>query len=117
MLCYRATRQKAVDLFCVEAQLLENFFIVFAKFRGSFCRHLSYAVDLNWTADRRRQLAAGAFKRNDDIIRAKLRIVDHFLWVPHCAERDVDVIEDFVEDSRQLRHVRHQVRWGEPWIS
>src|SRR6185369_8561836 len=103
-------------------------FIVLAKFRSAFCSYLVDAMYLNRTADRRRQLLAGSFKRNDDVIRSQLWIVDDFLRVAHSTERHVDAIEDlvpmrhrlrakhFIENGRQLRHVRHQVPWSEPWI-
>src|SRR5258705_13045077 len=128
MRCYHATLDEAVDLFRVEAQLLENLFIMLAKFRPAFCGYLVDAVNLNRAADRRGQLAARAFEWNDDVIRSQLWIVDHLFRPTHGAERGVDAIEDFVpmrnrlrseyfvEDCCQLRHVRHQVLWGEPWI-
>src|SRR5882762_2838792 len=103
MPCYHATLEEAVDLFRVEAQLLENLFIVFAKFRGSFCSFLVNAVHLNRTADRRCELAAGAFKRNDDLIRSKLWVVDYLFGAAHCAERCVDTVEDLVPMRHRLR--------------
>jgi len=92
-------------------------------------RHLRNALHLNRTADRRSQLATSSFERNDNVIRAELRVVDHFLWPSHDAERDVNAIEDFVpmrhrlraeqfiQNCRQLRHVLNQLgRIGESRI-
>ena len=100
-----------------------------SKFGSAPGRHFRDAMHINWTADRRGQLAAGAFERNDDIVRAQLRIIDHLFRPAHCAERHVDSIEDrvpvrhrlraedFVENGRELRHVRDQLRRiGEPRI-
>ena len=69
--CFRhgAARVQAVDLGRAESELRENFFIVFSKCRRALCRHFGDAMHLNGTADRRGQLAACAFERNDDVIR------------------------------------------------
>src|ERR1700722_2127586 len=79
-------------------------------------------MHLKWAADGGRQLAAGAFERNDDVIRPELGIVDHLLWPTHWSERHVDAVEhlvpmrnrlgteSLVEDRRELRHIRHQLR-------
>src|SRR3954447_15752931 len=89
-----AARAQAVDVAGAEAQLLENRLIVLSKRGRAPCRHFGDAMHLNRTADRRGQLAAGAFERNDDVIRAQLWIVDHLLRLAHDAEGDVDAIED-----------------------
>src|SRR5690242_14960587 len=102
MRCYHATREEAVDLFRVKTQLLKNLFIMLAKFRSPFCSYLVDAVHLNRTADCRRQLLAGSFKRNDDVIRTQLWIVDDFLRIAHSSERDVDAIEDLVPMRHRL---------------
>src|SRR6185312_672049 len=94
------TRAQGIDFAGGEAQLLEHLLTVLTKSRCASCRCFGDAMHLNRAADRRRQLAAGAFERNDDVIGAQLRIVDHLLWLAHDAEGDVDTIEDLVP----LRH-------------
>src|SRR5215813_4175878 len=109
--------------------VMEDLFGVFAEVGRAPCRHLGDAMHLNRAADRRGQLAAGAFERNHDVICRQLGIVDHLLWPAHGAERDVHVAENlipmlhrlrgenFIEDGRELWHVRHQLcRIGEPRI-
>src|SRR6185312_12333955 len=117
-----ATRAQLIDFSCVEAQLLEHLLTVLTKSRRAPCRHFGDAMHLNRAADRRRQLAAGAFERHDDVIGAQLRIVDYLLRLTHEAEGDVDAIEDLipmrhrlraeelVENRRQLGHVRYELR-------
>ncbi len=86
-------------------------------------------MHLDRAADRRGQLAPGAFERNYDVIRPKLRIVDHLLRPAYGPERDVDAIEDLVpmrhrlrpedlvEDRGELGHIGHQLRrLGEPRV-
>src|SRR6266567_179515 len=109
-------RAQSIDLGRIESQLLENLRVVLTDVGGSHCRHLDDAMHLDRAADRGRQLAAGAFERNDDVVRAQLRIFDHLLRRAHGAESDVDTAEDlvpvrhrlcaehFVEDACQLRH-------------
>src|ERR1700693_3582306 len=73
--CLRSgtARAQAVDLARVEAKLFENLFVVLSKCWSASRRHFRHAMHLNWTADRRGQLATGAFERNDDVVRAQLR--------------------------------------------
>jgi hypothetical protein len=59
-----AARAKAVYFLRVEPQFLENLFVMFSKFRGSFCRYFSDAVHLNRTIDRAFQVPASAVSRN-----------------------------------------------------
>src|SRR6267154_812985 len=124
LLCFRngSARTQIIDFGCAESELPENLVVVFANLRGALRGHLGDAMYLKRATDRRRQLAAGAFERNDDVIRQELGIVDHLLWSTHSAERHVDAIErlvpmchrlateDFVEDRRELRHIRCQFR-------
>ena len=113
-----AARVQAVDFGRAEPELLEN--LVDCVHRGpgrASQAPLAIAMHLNGTADRRGQLAACSFERNDDVIRPQLRIVDDFLRPTHGAERDMNAIEDFVpvrhrlraedfvENGGQLRHV------------
>src|SRR5262249_3230929 len=119
-------RAQTIDILRAEPELRENLLVVLSQLRGASCRHLADAMHLNRAADRRGQLAAGAFERNDDVIRTQLRIVDDLLRPAHGAEGDVDAVEDLVpmshrlraedviENGRQLGHVLHQLgRIGE----
>src|SRR5258706_5221773 len=78
-----AAPDQAGDLTWIEAQFLEHFLIVLAEIGGSLCRHLVDAVDLNGTADGLGQLAARAFKRNDDAVLAQLRVLGDLGRIPH----------------------------------
>src|SRR3954462_12730214 len=98
-----AARAQAVDLAGAEAQLLENRLIVLSKRGRAPCRHFGDAMHLNRTADRRRQLAAGALERNDNVIRLQLRIVYPLLRPAHHAESDVEAFEDLVPMRHRLR--------------
>src|SRR3984885_5724237 len=124
-----AARAQAVDFSDAEPELLENLVVVFSKRRSALRSNFRHAVHLNGAADRRGQFAACAFKRNDDLIRSQLRIVDNFLWPADDAEGDVNAIEgvipmrhrlraeDFVENRGQLGHVLRQLgRIGESRI-
>ena len=118
----RAARAEALDLLRVETELLEDLVVVLSEIRTPFCRYFGDALYLDGTADRGGHLAAGAFDRNDDLVRSQLRIVDHFLRPAHGAERDMDGAEnlgpmrhrlraeDLVENGGQLGHVRPQLR-------
>src|SRR6266496_4347343 len=77
--CFRngTARAQTVDFGCVESQFLENLVVVLSDVRGALCRYLGDTMHLNRTADRRCQLAAGAFERDEDVIRSQLWIVDH----------------------------------------
>jgi hypothetical protein len=48
-------------------------------------------------------VVASAIQRNDDVIRAQLRIVDHLFRPAHSAERDVDATENVVPMRHRLR--------------
>ena len=71
--CFRngAARAEAVDFARTETNLSQDLLIVLAEFRGAPGRRLRHAVHLDGAADRRGQLAAGAFERNDDVVRAQ----------------------------------------------
>src|SRR6266849_7354959 len=115
-------RTQAVDFGRAESELPQNLVVVFSNLRGALRGHLGDAMHLKRAADRRRQLAAGTIERNDDVIRPELGIVDHLLRPAHRSERHVDAIEDLVpmrhrlaaedlvEDRRELRHIRRQLR-------
>src|SRR6516164_1474450 len=120
---------QALDPLRVKSQLSEDLVGVLAEVGSAPRRHLGDAVHLNGAADGRGQLAAGTFERNHDVVYPQLRIVDDFLWPAHGAEGDVHAVEnlvpmrhrlcseDFVEDGRELWHVRcHLCRIGEPRI-
>src|SRR5260221_14687131 len=116
-----AAGAQAGDFSGAETEIFENLFVVLAEIRRAFRRHFADTMHLNRTADRGGQLAARAFKRNHDVIQPQLRIADDLLWTANRAERDVDAIkdlvpighrlsaEDFVENGRELGHVRHQL--------
>src|SRR3984885_2017567 len=89
-------RVQCVDFTRAEPKLLEDLLVVFSQRRGSPRRHLGDAMHLNWTADRRAQLAACAVKGNDNIVQSQLWVLDDFPWSSHGAERDVDTAENLV---------------------
>src|ERR1700747_3580053 len=70
---------QTADFGCAESELLQNLLVVFANLWGARVGHLGEAMQLDRTADRRCQLAAGALKRNDDVVRSQLGIIDHLL--------------------------------------
>src|SRR5271169_4615165 len=123
-LCFRnrTTRTQTIDFGRVESELPENFLVVFSNLRGALRGHFGDAMDLKGTADGGRQLAAGTIERNDDVVSLELGIVDHLFWRTHCSERYVSAVEhlvpmfhrlgeeDLVEDRRELRHIRHELR-------
>src|SRR6266849_8357309 len=123
-LCFRngTARTQTIDFGRAESQLPENLLVVFSNLRGSLRGHLGDAMHLKRAADCGRQLAAGTIERNDDVVRLELGIFDHLLWPTHRSERHVSAIEHLVpmrhrlgteylvEDRRELRHVRHQLR-------
>src|SRR5882724_864986 len=123
-LCLRngAVRPQTIDFGRAKSELPENFLVVLSNLRGALRGHLGDAVDLKRAGDGGRQLAAGTIERNDDVVRLKLRILDHLLRPTHRSERHVNAIEhlvpmrhrlgrkDLVEDRRELRHIRHQLR-------
>src|SRR6266850_684951 len=112
-----AARAQAVDFGRVEPQLPEHLVVVLADVRGAPRRHLGNPMHLDRATDRRGELAAGAFERNDDLVQPQLRVVDYLLWSAHGAEGDVDAVEylvpmrhrlcteDLVENGGKLRHV------------
>src|SRR5712671_3133028 len=120
---------QTIDFGRAKSELPENLLVVFSNLRGALRGHLGDAMDLKRAGDGGRQLAAGTIERNDDVVRLELGILDHLLRPTHRSERHVNAIEhlvpmchrlgteDFVEDRRQLRHIRHQLRRiGEPRI-
>src|SRR5216684_373758 len=123
-LCFRngTARTQTIDFGRAKSELPENLLVVFSNLRGALRGHLGNAMHLKRAADRRRQLAAGTVERNDDVIRPELGIVDHLLRPTHRSERHVNAIEHLVpmrhrlgteglvENRRELRHIRHQLR-------
>src|SRR4029077_12642680 len=114
---------QTVDFGGAKSELLENLLVVFSKLWGALRGYLGDAMHLHRTADRRCQLAAGAFERNDNVIRSQLGIIDHFLRPAHCSKRHMNAVEhfvpmrhrlgaeDLVQDCRELRHIRRQLSW------
>src|SRR5882757_11562339 len=103
-LCLRngAARPQTIDLARAESKLPENFLVVLSNLWGPLRGHLGDAMHLKRAADRRRQLAAGAFERNDDVVRPELGIVDHLLRPAHRSERHVSAIEHLVPMRHRL---------------
>src|SRR6266700_8109979 len=97
-LCFRngTTLMQTIDFGRTESELPKNLVVVFSDLRGALGGLLGDAMHLKRAADRRRQLAAGAFERNDDVIRPELGIVDHLLRPAHRSERHVSAIEHLV---------------------
>src|ERR1700730_7446689 len=123
-LCFRngTAFMQNIDFGRAKSELPENFLVVFSNLRGALRGHFGDAVHLKRAADCGRQLAAGTIERNDDVIRLELRVVDHLLRPAHRSERHVNAVEhlvpmrhrlgaeDLVEDLRELRHIRRQLR-------
>jgi hypothetical protein len=61
---------EAGDFVGVETEFVEHFFIVFAKSGTMLRRRFGNPMYLKRTADRRRYGVAGAFDRNDDVVRS-----------------------------------------------
>jgi len=78
-----ATGVQLLDFAGTEAELSKNFLVVLSDIRRSFGRHLGDATNLDRTADRRCQLAAGTFEWDDDLVGLQLRIVDDLLRSTH----------------------------------
>src|SRR5258705_4323456 len=130
-LCFRngTAGTQTIDFSRAKSQLPETLVVVFSNIRGALRGHLGDAMHLERAADCGRQLAAGTIERNDDVVRLELGIVDHLFWPTHCSERHVSAVEhlvpmchrlgreELVEDRRELRHIRHQLRpIGEPRV-
>src|ERR1700720_3682295 len=103
-LCLRngAARTQTIDLGRAKSNLPENLFVVFPNLRSTLRGYLGDAMHLKWAADGGRQLAAGAFERNDDVIRPELGIVDPLLWPTGWSERHVDAVEHLVPMRNRL---------------
>src|SRR4051812_38444193 len=78
-----SARTEAFDLLRVEAELLEDFFVVFADLGRSLRRHLCDTVNLQGTADGGLQRSTSAFERYDNVIDPELRIVDDLAGRAH----------------------------------
>src|SRR5262249_49803316 len=91
---HRAAGAQVLDAIGVKSQVAHDPFGVRAEVGSTPGRYLGDTVQLNRTADRRSQLAAGAFERNDDFVGPQLRIFDHLLRPAHGAERDVNAAEN-----------------------
>src|SRR6266849_6247468 len=98
-----AASTKTVDIASRETKFFQHLVVMLADSRRAPGRYLSNTVYLNRTADGRGQLLAGSFKRNDDVIRSQLRIINDFLRLTHGAERDLSAAEDFVPMRHWLR--------------
>src|SRR6516164_1252816 len=65
---------QGVDVLPVKSPLAEDLVVVLAKAGPAPGRDLGNTVHLNRAADRRAELAASAFERNDDVVRRELGI-------------------------------------------
>src|SRR5579862_2597446 len=92
-----------IDVACTESELIQDFLGVLANAGRAPSRLLGHAMDLDRTADRRGQFLAGAFERNDDVVRPQLRIVDDIQWIPHGTECHVDFAEHLIPMRHRLR--------------
>src|SRR4029077_20606377 len=97
-----AALAQAVDFARAKAQLLENRLVVLSKCWGTLGRDFRNAMHIDGAANRRGELAAGSFERNDDVVRAQLGVVDNFLRSAHGAERDMNAIEDLAPMRHRL---------------
>src|SRR3984893_18487435 len=97
-----AARTQTIDFGRAKSELQEHFLVVFSNLWGTLRGHLGDAMHLKRAADRGRQLAAGTFERNDDVIRPELGIVDHLLRPTHRSERHVDAVEHLVPMRHRL---------------
>ena len=103
---------QTIDFGRAKSELLENLIVVFSNLWSALRGYLGDAKHLKRAADGGRQLATGAVERNDDVIRPKLGIVDHFLRPTHCSERHVDTVEHLVPMVHRAR--RRRPRRGLP---
>src|ERR1700741_4987336 len=74
---------QAVNCVRIEPKIFENFVVMLTKFWSAPCRYFGHAMYLNWTADRRSQLAASAFERDHYVVGLQLRIFDDLLRTTH----------------------------------
>src|SRR3954462_2912842 len=111
-----SARLQRIDFGCAKSELPENLLVVFSNLWSALRRLLDDSMHLKRAADCGRQPAAGTIKRNDDVVRLELGIVDHLLRPPNRSERHLDTVkhlvpmrhrlgtEDLVKDRRELRH-------------
>src|SRR6266436_8841563 len=99
---YGAAGMKLFDLASVEPELPENVVIVLAEVGRTACGFLCNAVHLHGAADRRGQLASRALERNDDVVRAQLRVIDDLGGFQNRSVRDVRFVEDFAPVLHRL---------------
>src|SRR4029077_18403960 len=93
---------QAIHRLRVEAELLEDLFVMFAELRGTRGRDFGHVVHLNRTADRGAQVAARALEGNHDVVRPELRILDDVTRRLDDAERDVRLVEDLLPVRHRL---------------
>jgi hypothetical protein len=70
--CFRngAAFVQSVDFAPAKAQFLEDCLVVLSKYRRTLGRDFRNAMNIDGAANRRGELAAGPFQRNDDVVRA-----------------------------------------------
>src|SRR5439155_24601219 len=91
-----ALRAQAIDLISSETELFENFVIVLTKFWGTARRHLRSAMHGERAAHGELQMFAGAFERDDHVVREQLRIGRYFSWTSDDAGSDVSLVESML---------------------
>src|SRR6266849_1435733 len=88
-----SARTQAVDFVVIETELFEDFVIVLTKFGGTSRRHFCSAMHFERAAHGELQMVAGAFERDDHVVREQLRVGRYFLWAPDNAVCDVSLVE------------------------
>src|SRR6266478_8957184 len=84
---------QAIDLLRVEAELLEDLFVMFAELRGTPGRDFGHVVYLNRAAHRELQMPARALEGYDKVIGHELGVLgDVARWLDD-AEGDVGLVE------------------------
>src|SRR5260370_29635577 len=99
----RTIRTQAVDLVTSEAELFEDFVIVLTEFGGAAWRHFLGAMHCERAAYRELQMFAGAFERDDHVVRKQLRVGRYFMWAPDDAVGDVGLVESVTPAVQCLR--------------
>src|SRR5882724_12018428 len=120
---------QAIDLPRVEAELLEDLFVMLAELRGTPGRDFGHVVHLNRAAHRELQMSARALEGYDKVIGRELRVLRDVVRRPHDPEGDVGLVErllpvchrlrgeKLIQDGRQLLRVGHLLgRIRKAWI-
>src|ERR1700692_1684413 len=103
-LCFRNSTafMQTIDFGRAESELPEDLLVVLSNPWSALRGHLGDAMHLKRAADGGRQLSAGTFERNDDVVGPELGIVDHLLRPTHRSERHVNAAEHLVPMRHRL---------------